>query len=196
MPTGRINKTNVDALFAKSGHAFLWDEDLSGFGVRASASGAKSYVVQYRLGGRSTKARRYTIGRHGSPWTADTARTEAKRLLIEVGQGIRFAFPRTASRTLTSAAAPAALQATGFSYTSSGFITSDTDIVATGLDSCMAPAGDTCHDVFFDVTNGTIGVALAAVIEAGKAIVGSGSFPPKAGTSKRGPLADTPLLSL
>jgi hypothetical protein len=44
----------------------------------------------------------------------------------------------------------------GFSYTSSDFMTSDTDIVATGLDSCVAPAGDTCHDVFFDVTNGTI----------------------------------------
>ena len=56
MPTGRINKTNVDALFATSGQAFLWDEDLRGFGVKASASGAKSYLVQYRDGNFGWKA--------------------------------------------------------------------------------------------------------------------------------------------
>ncbi len=91
MPTGRINKTSVDALAPASGELFLWDEDLRGFGVKAKASGSKSYVIQYRLGGRGAKVRRYTIGRHGSPWTPDTARTEAKRLLIEVGQGIDVA---------------------------------------------------------------------------------------------------------
>jgi integrase len=91
MPTGRINKTSVDALTPSSGELFLWDEDLRGFGVKAKASGAKSYIVQYRLGGRGAKVKRYTIGRHGSPWTPDTARTEAKRLLIEVGQGIDVA---------------------------------------------------------------------------------------------------------
>ena len=79
MPTG--HKTNVDALFATSGQAFLWDEDLRGFGVKASATGAKSYLVQYRIGGRGAKVKRYTVGRHGSPWTPDTARTEAKRLI-------------------------------------------------------------------------------------------------------------------
>ena len=91
MPTRRINKTSVDALAPESGEIFLWDEDLRGFGVKAKASGAKSYVVQYRIGGRGMKVKRYTIGRHGSPWTPDTARTEAKRLLIEVGQGIDVA---------------------------------------------------------------------------------------------------------
>ena len=60
---------------------FLWDPELKGFGVKAEASGAKSYVLQYRLGGRGSKVRRYTIGRHGSPWTPATARTEAERLL-------------------------------------------------------------------------------------------------------------------
>jgi integrase len=91
MPTGRINKTSVDALSPASGELFLWDEDLRGFGVKATPSGAKSYLVQYRIGGRGAKVKRYTIGRHGSPWTADTARSEAKRLLIEVGQGIDVA---------------------------------------------------------------------------------------------------------
>jgi len=91
MATGRVNKTSVDGLSAANGELFLWDDDLRGFGVKATASGAKSYIVQYRLGGRGTKVKRYTIGRHGSPWTPDTARTEAKRLLIQVGQGIDVA---------------------------------------------------------------------------------------------------------
>ena len=91
MPTRRINKTSVDALWTGEAQAFLWDEDLRGFGVKATASGAKSYLIQYRIGGRGAKVKRYTIGRHGSPWTPDTARTEAKRLLIEVGQGIDVA---------------------------------------------------------------------------------------------------------
>ena len=91
MPTGRINKASVDALKATAGEAFLWDEDVRGFGVKATPSGSRSYLVQYRIGGRGAKVKRYTIGRHGSPWTPDTARTEAKRLLIEVGQGIDVA---------------------------------------------------------------------------------------------------------
>lgn len=35
--------------------------------------------------------KRYTIGRHGSPSTPDIFRTETKRLLIQVGQGIDVA---------------------------------------------------------------------------------------------------------
>jgi integrase len=88
MPTAKITKTSVDALTANGRAVLLWDPELKGFGVKAEASGAKSYVVQYRLGGRGTKVRRYTIGRHGSPWTPTTARTEAERLLRLVRQGI------------------------------------------------------------------------------------------------------------
>ena len=91
MATGRVNKTNVDALIVAHGETFLWDHDLRGFGVKASASGAKSYLIQYRIGGRGAKVRRLTIGRHGSPWTPDTARAEARRLLLQVGQGVDVA---------------------------------------------------------------------------------------------------------
>jgi integrase len=42
----------------------------------------------YRAGvGRRSPQRKLTIGRHGSPWTPDTARTEAKRLLGIVASG-------------------------------------------------------------------------------------------------------------
>ena len=40
------------------------------------------YVIRHRAGtGRDAPMKRYTIGRHGSPWTPETARAEAKRLL-------------------------------------------------------------------------------------------------------------------
>src|SRR3546814_6080146 len=38
------------------------------------------------MGGREAKTQRYTIGRHGSPWTAATARMEAVRIFTLVRQ--------------------------------------------------------------------------------------------------------------
>ena len=59
-----------------------------GFGLKVTPSGSRSYVFQYRMGGRETTARRYTIGTHGSPWTPTTAREEAERLALMVRQGV------------------------------------------------------------------------------------------------------------
>lgn len=87
MPTGRITKRAVDALSGGAKEVFLWDDELKGFGLRVTALGAKSYVLQYRMGGREATSKRYTIGGHGSPWTPETARREAIRLLIMVRQG-------------------------------------------------------------------------------------------------------------
>ena len=57
-------------------------------GVRVRPGGAKAYLLIYRAGtGRSAPLRKVTIGKHGSPWTPDTARTEAKRLLGLVAGG-------------------------------------------------------------------------------------------------------------
>jgi integrase len=39
------------------------------------------------MGGRGSPTRRYTIGRHGSPWTVDKARDRARELLYEIAQG-------------------------------------------------------------------------------------------------------------
>ena len=45
-------------------------------------------VLQYRAGaGRTAPIRKLTIGRHGSPWTPETARSEAKRLLGMIESG-------------------------------------------------------------------------------------------------------------
>ena len=88
MASGKVTKRAVDAMQASEQTKFLWDDELRGFGVRVTTNGAKSYVYQYRLGGRESPKRRATIGRHGSPWTPATAREEAEKLARLVGQGI------------------------------------------------------------------------------------------------------------
>jgi len=75
----RIGLRQVRAL--KPGDT-IWDASLSGFGARRQKSEAVSYVLYYRTGER--RQRWYTIGRHGAPWTPDTARDEARRLLGDV----------------------------------------------------------------------------------------------------------------
>ena len=87
MAVGSITKQAVDALRSQGREEYLWDAKLSGFGVKVTPSGAKSYLVQYRMGGRGAPTRRYTLGKHGAPWTPAKAREEAERILIEVRRG-------------------------------------------------------------------------------------------------------------
>ena len=88
MATGKISKRTVDSLPVGPKENYLWDTDLKGFGVKITAAGSISYIIQFRMGGREAKTRRFTIGSHGSPWTPTTARLEAERLLVIVAQGI------------------------------------------------------------------------------------------------------------
>jgi integrase len=89
MPTGKITKRTVDELEAPtSGVQFLWDTTVKGFGIYVTARGCKTYVLQYRMGGRGSRLRRYTIGRHGDPWTPEAARNRALDLKIKVRERI------------------------------------------------------------------------------------------------------------
>lgn len=79
----KLTKRAVDALEWKSGgpaQAFLWDEALTGFGVYVLESGKKTFVVQFRAGGKS---RRIKIARYGVV-TVDQAREKAREVLARV----------------------------------------------------------------------------------------------------------------
>ena len=98
MASGKISKRNVDEAKAGERDVFLWDSELSGFGLKVTPADSKVYLIQYRIGGQKGRTRRVTIGRHGSPWTdptdgrktsltPDAARKEAKRLLGLIATG-------------------------------------------------------------------------------------------------------------
>jgi integrase len=88
---------NLRAVGGLGPKATIWDDAVKGFGARRQTSDAVTYVLKYRAAGRQ---RFFTIGRHGSPWTPDTARREAKRLLGLVASGADPADERGASSSL------------------------------------------------------------------------------------------------
>jgi integrase len=102
MARTRITKRVVDGLRPGPTEYFRWDPDLVGFGVRVQPSGARSYVVKYRVGsGRTAPTRRMTIGQVGK-LTPDEARILAKKALGAVAHGGDPAADRTAERRATT----------------------------------------------------------------------------------------------
>ena len=53
----RLTKTFVEGLEKRDLTFIEWDDDLPGFGVRVTTTGAKSWVVQYRAAGGGRGAR-------------------------------------------------------------------------------------------------------------------------------------------
>ncbi len=94
----RIGKREIAAL--QPGQ-IIWDRDVSGFGARRQTN-AISYVLIYRTA--EGRQRWHTIGRHASPWTPDTARKEATRLLGSVACGLDPAALKQAKRSARSVA--------------------------------------------------------------------------------------------
>jgi len=85
MPKLSKTKLTTRAVTAAKPGMTLWDGELRGFGLRVLSSGSRVYLVKYRT--KNRRQRWFTIGAHGSPWTADGARIEAKRLLGQVADG-------------------------------------------------------------------------------------------------------------
>ena len=79
----KITKRLIDNLEPQDKDYFIWDSEVSGFGLRIFKTGRKSYLIQYRVGSRT---RRMTIGAHGV-LTPDEARKEARALLVDVAKG-------------------------------------------------------------------------------------------------------------
>jgi integrase len=95
MPALKLTKRNVDTLKPAAERFTAWDTELKGFGIRVTPSGERVYVLKYRIAGGQ---RWFTIGRHGSPWTPDEARDEAKRLIGDVAKKVDPAAQRRADR--------------------------------------------------------------------------------------------------
>jgi integrase len=95
----RIGLRQVRAL--KLG-GIVWDASLPGFGARRQRSEAVSYVLFYRT--KDGRQRWFTIGRHGAPWTPESARDEARRLLGSVASKADPAAEKRAARNAQTVA--------------------------------------------------------------------------------------------
>ncbi len=81
----KLTKSRVEGLpIPAAGQSLHWDDELRGFGVRITPSGARSYIVQGRVAGKS---RRVTLGAHGRI-TCDEARRKAKAALVALDDGV------------------------------------------------------------------------------------------------------------
>ena len=101
----KLTKTKVEALeIPATGQKFYWDDELPGYGVRVTAKGVRSYIVQGRADG---KERRVTIGQHGKPisatetLTADKARKLAMGLIASLSKGVDPVIERKRKETLS-----------------------------------------------------------------------------------------------
>jgi Arm domain-containing DNA-binding protein len=78
MATGKITIGSLAKL-----EGWLWDTSCVGFGARKQRNGV-FYYLRYRHNGSQIMK---STGRHGSPWTPDTARNRAKELLGTLAGG-------------------------------------------------------------------------------------------------------------
>lgn len=79
----KLTKRVVDSLEPGPKDRIIFDDELKGFGLRIAPSGRKTFLVQYRAGGR---CRRVKIGQMGSV-TPDQARKHARTVLGDVAGG-------------------------------------------------------------------------------------------------------------
>ena len=81
----KFNKSNIDRLppVEKGQRVDYWDEDLTGFGLRVSAT-KKVFFAMARVGAKKI---RVGIGEYG-PKTADQARKDAKKYLGKLADGV------------------------------------------------------------------------------------------------------------
>jgi integrase len=80
----------------------VWDTGVTGFAARRQMGEAVTYLVKYRT--RDGRQRWHKIGRHGAPWTPETAREEAVRVLGDVAGGNDPAAAKRAARMASSVA--------------------------------------------------------------------------------------------
>ena len=81
----KLTKTYIDKVEApEKGYVIHWDEKLSGYGLRVTANGVRSFVAQGRVNGKAVIT---TVGRYGL-FTEDAARKKAQNILLDMREGI------------------------------------------------------------------------------------------------------------
>lgn len=78
-----VDKSIKKMVAPEEGNRIEWDAEIPGFGVRITASGVTSFILDYRIAGRQ---RRYTIGRYPE-LTVAAARIEAGELRTRIRDG-------------------------------------------------------------------------------------------------------------
>lgn len=85
----RLIKGVVGKLEPGPSRYIVWDDRLSGFGVRVGPSGEKTFVLKYRFpSGRAGKVRWYTIGAYSDDLPPDRARERAELLRGDIRRGV------------------------------------------------------------------------------------------------------------
>lgn len=96
MPKLNFTARWIEALKPGSKPLDYWDNDLTGFGVRVSTKGVRSWTLMYRFDGHQF---RIGLGRHPHVSLAD-ARQKAKELLGDVHKGVNPAAVRSDARAV------------------------------------------------------------------------------------------------
>ncbi|GJL73291.1 MAG: prophage integrase IntF [Nitrosomonas sp.] len=80
-----FTKGKIDAFQCSKGktRSYLWDIDIKGLGVIATAGGTKSFIFQAKIHGKSA---RLTIG-NVNTWSISDAKAEARRLQVQIDKG-------------------------------------------------------------------------------------------------------------
>lgn len=80
MPKIKLTKRVIDELRPSDKDQFYWDTGITGLALKVTPKGKKTFLVQYRPGGRGTPTRKMFIGPYGDV-TLHKAQTEARRIL-------------------------------------------------------------------------------------------------------------------
>jgi len=99
MPVLKLGRRALLALPAMQKTVIFFDEDLTGFGLKVTAKGARSWIVEYRpgAGGRGVAKRRLVIGTPAT-LSPEQAREAAETLLARVKLGADPAAERATAR--------------------------------------------------------------------------------------------------
>ena len=93
MPKIKLSKRVIEELEPMEKDQFYWDTGITGLALKVTPKGKKTFLVQYRPGGRGTPTRKMFIGPFGEV-TFHKAQTEAKRILGLRAEGRDPAFEK------------------------------------------------------------------------------------------------------